>query len=136
MFRVRFLIAAALLAATFATTAGAGHAGGCTSGYAYVGAESPTEGYGVSATLETLARAVVASGHIAAWLGVGGPGLGPGGTDSWLQAGIAQDAGGAAVVYYEFKRPGDTAATYVPLEHAGQGEKHTLVVYERAGQRD
>ena len=30
----------------------------------------------------------VAGGHVAAWVGVGGVGLGPNGTDQWLQVGF------------------------------------------------
>jgi hypothetical protein len=109
---------------------------GCWSGYSYNGVQSPGRAYGVSATLALGARSVVSNGHVAAWIGVGGAGLGPGGSDEWVQAGIAHDAGGLDVLYYEYKRPGDAAATYVRLFNVVPGEAHALVVYERAGQRD
>lgn len=79
---------------------------------------------------------MVGVGHVAAWVGVGGAGLGPGGTDEWLQAGVAHDAGGFDVLYYEFKRPGDATATYVTLGSVAPGKTHTFVVYERAGHRN
>jgi hypothetical protein len=79
---------------------------------------------------------VVGVGHVAAWVGVGGAGMGPGGTDEWIQAGIAHDAGGQDVLYYEYKRPGDAKATYTALQVANPGQSHSFVVYERAAQRD
>jgi hypothetical protein len=134
---IRFVIvAAAMSSLALPTPAGARFVGPCPSGYAYVGVESPARGFGVSATLKTVTRAVVDAGHVAAWVGVGGPGLGPGGTDEWLQAGIAQDAGGSDVVYYEYKRPGDEHATYVPIAPSQAGRKYTFIVYEQAAQRD
>ncbi len=108
----------------------------CWSGYSYDGVQSPDRAYGVSATLTLGARSVVSNGHVAAWIGVGGAGLGPGGSDEWLQAGIAHDAGGLDVLYYEYKQPGDSQATYVSLFNVSPGESHSIVVYERAGQRD
>ena len=44
--------------------------------------------------------------HVAAWVGVGGPGLGPGGTDEWLQVGLASFDGPAGRLYYELALPG------------------------------
>jgi hypothetical protein len=108
----------------------------CWAGYSYNGVQSPTRAYGISANLTLSARSVVSVGHVAAWIGVGGAGMGPGGSDEWIQAGIAHDAGGLDVLYYEYKRPGDARATYVSLGVVSPGESHALVVYERAAQRD
>jgi hypothetical protein len=116
------------------TTAHRAHS--CWSGYSYDGVQSPGRAYGVSATLALAARSVVSNGHVAAWIGVGGAGLGPGGSDEWVQAGIAHDAGGLDVLYYEYKQPGDAVATYVRLAVVSPGESHDVVVYERAAQRD
>jgi hypothetical protein len=137
----RFLLISLLTAicvalAPTANAASQKHANGCWSGYSYAGVQSPARGYGVSATLTMSSPAAVGTGHVAAWIGVGGAGLGPGGSDEWVQAGIAREAGGAANLYYEFKRPGDATATYVPLGAAVRGQAYSLVVYERAGQRD
>src|SRR5437588_19270 len=102
----RFLTLVALLLACICAVPAAGSAGAptgahtartCWSGYSYDGVQSPSRAFGVSATLTLAARSVVANGHVAAWIGVGGPGLGPGGSDEWLQGGIAHDAGGLAV---------------------------------------
>jgi hypothetical protein len=108
----------------------------CWSGYSYNGVQSPTRGYGISANLTLSSRSVVQVGHVAAWVGVGGAGMGPGGSDEWIQAGIAHDAGGQDVLYYEYKRPADDKATYVALQAANPGQSHSFVVYERAAQRD
>lgn len=108
----------------------------CWSGYSYNGVQSPTRAYGISASLTLSSRSIVQVGHVAAWVGVGGAGMGPGGTDEWLQAGIAHDAGGQDVLYYEYKRPGDARATYTPLQVVNPGDSHSFVVYERAAQRD
>jgi len=108
----------------------------CWSGYSYNGVQSPSRAYGVSANLTLSARSLVGNGHVAAWVGVGGAGLGPGGADEWLQAGIAHDEGGTDVLYYEYKQPGAAAATYVRLSAVAPGDTHSIVVYERAAQRD
>ena len=105
---------------------------GCWSGYSYNGAQSPVPANGVSAKLTLTSATVVGVGHVAAWIGVGGAAMGPGGSDEWVQAGIAHDAGGSDVLYYEFKRPSDATATYVPLQAVAPGASHTIVVYERA----
>jgi hypothetical protein len=129
----------ATLAPVAAGAAQAGHQSGaktCWSGYSYNGVQSTTRAYGISASLKLASRSVVDVGHVAAWVGVGGAGLGPGGSDEWIQAGIAHDAGGVDALYYEYKRPGDTKATYVTLQQVGPGESHSVVVYESATQRN
>jgi hypothetical protein len=108
----------------------------CWSGYSYDGVQSPATAYGVAATLTLSSRSIVSKGHAAAWIGVGGAGMGPGGTDDWVQAGITHDAGGQDVLYYEYKRPGDAEATYTSLQIVKPGQSHTFVVYERAGERN
>jgi hypothetical protein len=102
----------------------------CWSGYSYDGVQSPSTAYGVAATVTLRAPSVVHLGHVAAWVGVGGPGAGPRGTDEWVQAGIAQDAGDVAVLYYEYKQPGDAVATYVRLQPVVAGKSHAFSVTE------
>ena len=131
--RTAALLALALLALTAATTAQARRPDSCADGYSYVGAVSPAPGYGVSAALKSVDRATVDAGHVAAWIGVGGAGLGPGGTDEWLQAGITEDESGTDVVYYEYKRPGDAVATTVQVELARPDRAYRFVVYEQLG---
>jgi len=137
----RLAWAFALVTISCAVGAGLARAGSaaprsCWSGYSYAGVQSPASAYGVSGTLKLLGAPDVRSGHVAAWLGVGGAGLGPGGSDVWLQAGIARDEGGADRLYYEVKRPGDATATYVQLGAVRSGETHKIAVLERRSQRN
>ena len=79
---------------------------GCgVSGYAYAGVQDARTAHGVRATLVALARPHVADGHVAAWVGVGGRGLGPGGTDAWIQVGMSAFDDGVSSLYYEVTRP-------------------------------
>src|SRR3954467_11841691 len=90
------LVSAAIVACAAAPSA---HAA-CWPGYSYTGVQSSYRGFGVSASLTLKARSRVTAGHVAAWVGVGGAGLGPAGSDEWVQAGIARDAGGIDTLYY------------------------------------
>jgi hypothetical protein len=104
--------AAALSAALSATAAPAGC--GETS-YSYAGLVGPTAASGVGARLSATRQPTVAEGHVAAWVGVGGPGLGPNSTDEWLQVGISAVQGLGPALYYEVARP-NAAPRYVPLQ--------------------
>ena len=82
--------------------------GGRASGpgvYSYGGVASTAAVRAVVATVSLLEPGRVESGHVAAWVGVGGPGLGPDGVDEWLQVGVDEfSAGLTGTVYYELKR--------------------------------
>jgi hypothetical protein len=70
---------------------------------------------------------------VAAWIGIGGPGAGPKGSDVWLQAGVSAFPGRAAHLYYEVAQPG-RSVRYVELGAAVQpGERHRVAVIEMAG---
>jgi hypothetical protein len=71
---------------------------------------------------------------VAGWVGLGGPGAGPGGTDEWLQAGIAAFADGAAALYYEVARP-HSNPVYVELGPAVQAKRYRIAVVELATRR-
>ena len=71
---------------------------------------------------------------MAGWVGLGGPGAGPGGTDEWLQAGIAAFADGAAALYYEVARP-HSNPVYVELGPAVQAKRYRIAVVELATRR-
>ncbi len=70
-------------------------------GYSYAGFRSAGRGHGVRATLVALTSPSVSDGHVAAWVGVGGPGQGPNGSDQWLQIGLAAFSGTGSKLYYE-----------------------------------
>jgi len=81
----------------------------CQKGYSYAGLYSPSRASGISATISMLdtPSAFGEASHVAGWVGVGGPGLGPNGSDEWLQVGLATfgtSSGGR--LYYELARPG------------------------------
>jgi hypothetical protein len=92
---------ATALAGSFAPSAWA-----CSRGYSYAGLYSSRPAVGIAASLSMLRLPTVTSGHVAAWVGVGGPGLGPNGTDEWLQVGLASFDSSAAHLYYELTLPG------------------------------
>jgi hypothetical protein len=63
---------------------------------------------GVAASISMLSAPTVnggPGGHVAAWVGVGGAGLGPGGTDEWLQVGLASFDRPDGRLYFELALP-------------------------------
>jgi hypothetical protein len=78
-----------------------------TGGYSYAGLAASRHAYGIRASVTPLASFPLAAGHIAGWVGVGGPHQGPGGADEWLQVGVNSIGGiGGSNVYYEVTRAG------------------------------
>ena len=68
---------------------------------------------------------------MAAWVGVGGRGEAPGGTNAWLQAGLATYRGGGSRLYYELMLPG--GRRYVELARGVRpGTRFTVSVLEVA----
>src|SRR4051794_18333201 len=120
---------AALAAACSLTVAAEAAPRTCgVSGYSYAGFLSPTPAYGVSGRLKLVASPQVDDGHVAAWLGVGGSGQGPNGTDAWVQVGISGFPDGHSELYYEFELPGKKAPHYVAIGSAAAGESHDVAV--------
>jgi len=102
-------------------------------GYAYAGHQATTVAHGVRATITPTVQANVVAGHVAGWIGVGGPGQGAGGKTLWLQVGIASMPDTPPMIYAEITR-GDRAPVFVPLlRHIAVGESHTVAVLEMAG---
>lgn len=106
---------ATVVALVLASAASAAGAAASTASYAYAGVSSLRPAYGVGARITLLEPPHVATGHIAAWVGVGGYGLGPDGSSEWLQVGISILPGGRPALYYELARPG-RAPRYVMLD--------------------
>ena len=116
----RPMLVAALAGACLATAAGtaaAKRAVGCgSSGYAYAGVAANDRSLGISATIVPLSAPQVLSGHVGAWVGVGGVGAGPGGTNEWLQVGFSGFPGSSSLnLYYEVAQP-NQAPHYVEIE--------------------
>jgi hypothetical protein len=85
---------------------------------------------GVAATVELRAAPQVEHGHVAAWVGVGGVGMGPRHSNEWLQAGIATIPDTGNVLYYEVAKPG-LAPRYHQLRPGIKvGERHRVAVIE------
>jgi hypothetical protein len=119
------------LAVALAIAASAPAALACARGYSYAGVYAPRQAPGVAATLSMLAEPSVASGHVAAWVGVGGEGLGPRGTDEWLQVGIASFAGSAeGHLYYEVTQPGRPPQYQELAGGIGPGERVRVALLE------
>ena len=100
-----------LATATVATVAlgGAARAVACgnNNGYSYAGIGAPTRAYGISALISPLDAFDVLNGHVAGWVGVGGPGEGPNGSNEWIQVGYAGFPSiTGSDIYYEVAQPG------------------------------
>jgi hypothetical protein len=124
--------AGALAAAAFADGSPVAPCG--ATGYSYAGVRGSAVANGVAATLSAETLPIVQSGHVAAWVGVGGAGLGPGGSTEWIQAGLAAFPDGRNELYYEVALP-DEHARYVKLGNVAQGARYRVAVLEVAGKR-
>jgi hypothetical protein len=104
--RPRLLTATVAILAHCGGTARALACGNST-GYSYAGLASPSNAYGISATISPLDAFDIFNGHVAGWVGVGGPGEGPGGSNEWLQIGLSGFPGiDGSDIYYEVALPG------------------------------
>lgn len=110
---------------------------GCgVSGYSYAGFAGPARAHGVAAWVTALSSPQVESGHVAAWVGVGGPGLGPGGSDEWIQVGLSAVPGSGNKLYYEVARPWQKPQ-YVEIDAGvAPGKRHRVAVLELARRRN
>jgi hypothetical protein len=113
-----------------------GCATGADAGYAYAGHQADVVAQGVRATITPLAAPRIAAGHIAAWVGVGGPGEGPNGTDEWLQVGIASQSSGTLFVYAESERSGGQPQVTTLRASVRPGESHRLAIASAGGRID
>jgi hypothetical protein len=143
---VRLAYLLALVSAAFVLAALAGESGTATAGstsacgldadgngYTYAGHQATTAGHGVRATI-TLTRALnVTAGHVAGWVGVGGPGQGVNGEDAWLQVGIASVEETQPFVYAEIARDGRQPQFMLLQEGLRIGESHRLALLEMSG---
>jgi hypothetical protein len=104
-------------------------------GYAYAGVQSLENGHGISARVTSLATPAVESGHVAGWIGIGAPGEGPGGSDTWLQVGLNSLPGTGNTLYYEVMRPFMGRTEYVEIaRNIPSGKTLKLAILEQAGQ--
>jgi hypothetical protein len=128
---VGVLTLAALVGAS--TTASAGRAcisGARAGGYSYAGHQASYRGHGVRATIKATRAPSVEAGHVAGWVGVGGPGQGANGKDAWIQAGIASMPGMDPFLYAEVTRDGRAPEFSLIAEGVTVGESHKIAVLE------
>ncbi len=101
--------------------------------YSYAGLSSRSAVYGVGATLTSLASPAVQNGHVAGWVGVGGPGLGPRGSSEWIQVGYSSFHGTRlGSLYYEVAQPGRSPRYHEISTTIHEGERHRVAVLEVA----
>lgn len=139
--RARLLLATTAVA-VLALGAGVSSAFACgKKGFTYAGIGAPTTAYGVRAVITTLSPYNVISGHIAGWVGVGGYGQGPNGTNEWIQVGISGfpnsvDDGtttGGGDIYYEVTKPGQEPVYTQVLADPPPGTAYHVSVAEIPG---
>jgi hypothetical protein len=129
-------LTAAVLVGAYGTAA-AGPTGPCTTvagenGYAYAGHQTESPGHGIRANI-TVTLAEATAGHVASWVGVGGPGQGANGGDAWIQVGVATVPGMGTMLYAEITREG-RAPRFVQIEGGvPYGRSHRVAVLEIAG---
>ena len=94
------------------------------------GGRRPRSSQGVAATLALQSLPAIIHGHVAAWVGVGGVGMGPNGSDEWLQVGLAGTPASGNVLYYEVARGGAAPAYREIRPFVRLGERHRVAVIE------
>jgi hypothetical protein len=126
-------VASLVIAASTTATAGRSSceaAAAANGGYTYAGSQADFRGHGVRATISAVRAPDVAAGHVAGWVGVGGPKQGADGEDAWIQVGIAAIPGMSQFLYAEITR-GGRAPRFVLLEEAvAVGESRRVAVLE------
>ena len=124
----RWCLVAALLAGTFVIAPCAQAV--CSRAYSYAGLVDGRAANGVRASLTALEPPAVEWGHVAGWVGVGGPGAGPNGTSEWVQAGYSGFYGGDTALYVEVKRPHRSPRYREVLAGIPTGATHRVAVVE------
>jgi len=99
-------------------------------GYAYAGRQARRTGHGVRATITAVRSPEVVSGHVAGWVGVGGPGQGPDGQDAWIQVGLAALPGQGTALYAEVAKPGHRPELTVLEANVAVGAGRHVAVLE------
>jgi hypothetical protein len=132
--------AAAIAIAVAVASACTGAAFACSGrAYVYAGIAGTARVAGVGARITPAAPAgfAVRAGHVAGWVGVGGPGEGPNGTDEWIQVGFSAFPDWLGNdLYYEVARPG-AAPVYSRIRAGVQaGQPVRVSVLEMHEQRD
>jgi hypothetical protein len=102
-------------------------------GYTYAGHQASYKGHGVRATIALTSAPAVEAGHVAGWVGVGGPGQGVNGEDAWIQVGVAAMPGLEPFIYAEVTRGGREPHFILVERGVRVGDARKLAVLEMAG---
>ena len=127
------------LAVVAAVLLGPSHALACGTrdGYTYAGLASETRAFGIAATVTPVGPFDIRAGHVAGWVGVGGPGEGPNGSDEWLQVGFSGFASlPGSDLYYELALPSGKPTYHRLAGSLPIGRPARLAVLELAGRPD
>ena len=124
---------AALIGMSKSASAERGCDAGTQDGYSYAGHQASYRGHGVRATITLTQAPSVEAGHVAGWVGVGGPHQGVNGADQWIQAGIASMPQTDPILYVEIERGGPTPEFVVLEQGVAVGRSHKVAVLEMAG---
>jgi hypothetical protein len=101
----------------------------CARGYSYAGYASRAAVRGVVASISATRVPTVASGHAAAWVGVGGVHQARGRESAWLQVGIAAFPGRGLHLYVEAVSLGQ-ARRFLDLGAAAPARSYRVAVVE------
>jgi hypothetical protein len=131
---LRLLLLTAAIAAVALGGAARALACGNSGGYSYAGMGAATRAYGVSALIAPLDAFDVINGHVAGWVGVGGPGEGPNGSNEWIQVGYAGFPSiTGSDIYYEVAQPGGFPTYHQVSAGLGIGTMTKVTVLEMYG---
>jgi hypothetical protein len=128
---LRLLLVSAAVACV--ALGGAAHAlaGGNSEGYSYAGMRAPSNAYGISARIAQLSAFDILNGHVAGWVGVGGRGQGPHGSNEWLRVGSMAFPGiTGSDIYYEVALPGTYSSYHVVSTGVAVGAYAKVTVLE------
>jgi hypothetical protein len=127
-------LAAALAAAYLAPAPSAAATPRCAKpGYSYGGLLATEPAHGVVASITVLSTPTVESGHVAAWVGVAGEGLGA--TAEWLQVGLNTLPGTGNRLYYEYALPGEPVRYVELAANVSEGRAVRVAVLQARGGR-
>jgi hypothetical protein len=119
-----------VLASAAAVDAGTSTSACGVAPYSYAGVIGRNATRGVMATVQMTADPQVDRGHVAAWVGVGGVGLGPHGTNQWLQVGFGATDAAPTSLYYELTLPHATPRLITLPGSVHVGTSHRVGVIE------
>jgi hypothetical protein len=131
---LRLLLATATLATVALVGAGGAFACGNSDGYSYGGPGATPPAYGISAIITPLGPFDLLDGHVAARVGVGGPGKGPNGTNEGIQIGYAGFPSlTGSDLYYEVMQPNRFPTYHQIAAGVPSGTPSKLTVLEMHG---